>query len=936
MDSDHYAILGLPSGEEGAKLSDKEIAKAYRVKALELHPDKRPNDPNANIFFQKLKASYEILRDRKARREYDDVLRARRDRTAKRSCMNDGKQFRAKHKRKQEEELASMNAKRRAAAATPPPMPPPGWKEENEDGPWKSLERFQAYEDLVLGNMRRAAERQKMAQRVMNMRRFAAESVANLEDVVDVPRHDPLALAVPRHHSRQVIDPGTTMQSWNQILGRWHQSKSFQRNSLLVQFPIAHIQVDPCMAPHGYGSFPMQCCPKVIKAFIRREGARMDEDQEMERFGMENDFDDGEFYYRNRKEKRVRTKDDVLYGIFASGDSSDSDYEGRGKKRKKESEAGSFEKHTKGIGMKLLEKMGYKGGGLGKNEQGITAHIEAKLRPKNMGMGFNDYKEIKVPVLQESEAKSALLSPTHKREKPWLKQASKKKVYITVEELLARKQEEQGQQVVQKLFDMRGPQVRVLTNLKNLNAEEKERENDILMPEFHHNVVLMVDLAELDFQKIDGHLRNERETVAALQKEKEKLQAEAVYQKKQFENMEYIMNELDRIDKESKEGTLTLDSLVNSFLDLQQRYADDYKLFNLSSIACSHALPLFIRVFQGWDPLQNPEHGLEIISSWKNLLQDNSSLYSQLFMEVVFPAIRISGTNTWQARDPEPMLGFLDSWEKLLPTGALYTILDNIVLPKLVAAVDSWDPRRETIPIHSWTIFTPSSWGELMGRFIVPKLLAVMNEFQVNPANQSLDQFYWVRTWATVIPIHQMLPLMDIFFNKWQEVLYHWLCSNPDFEQVTKWFLGWKELLPPQLFTNNHIRYRLIVCQDMMNQAAESREVVHPSLRDNMSYLRAVENMQFETEKNVAAQQGDDIDSGSELSLKAIIEAHAQQNGLLFKPKPGRIHDGYQIYGFGSLSIIMDSLNEKVFAQIEDKWSPMCLELLLELQNRRQ
>nr|GMC62910.1 DnaJ homolog subfamily C member 17 [Ipomoea batatas]GMD22199.1 DnaJ homolog subfamily C member 17 [Ipomoea batatas] len=166
MDSDHYVVLGLPSGEEGARLSDKEIAKAYRIKALELHPDKRPNDPNASIFFQKLKASYEILRDRKTRKEYDDRLRARRDRTAKRNCMKD--EIRAKHKRKQEEELASRYAKRRAAAATPPPMLPPGWREETEDGPWKSLERFQAYEDLVLGNMRRAAERQKMAQRGTN------------------------------------------------------------------------------------------------------------------------------------------------------------------------------------------------------------------------------------------------------------------------------------------------------------------------------------------------------------------------------------------------------------------------------------------------------------------------------------------------------------------------------------------------------------------------------------------------------------------------------------------------------------------------------------------------------------------------------------------------------------------------------------------------
>nr|GMD75999.1 septin and tuftelin-interacting protein 1 homolog 1-like [Ipomoea batatas] len=873
----------------------------------------------------------------------------------------------------------------------------------------------------------------------------------------------------------------------------------------LVKSGVTHVMISLVLGlTKGYEFFVNLGVSAVYK-----ECVRMDEDQEMERFGMENDFDDGqwiggEFYYRNRKEKRAQTKDDVLYGIFASGDS-DSDYEGRGlgssRKRKKDlskkqdltkpvnfvstgsvmpnqeidsdlkedlkemeedddrppvlgaggsssglgfgsktthgdgdgdvdsflpsafgkkikegallrrekekeksmlakkssqagkreqeaGDVGTFEKHTKGIGMKLLEKMGYKGGGLGKNEQGITAPIEAKLRPKNMGMGFNDYKETKVPALQESEAKSTPLPAqpleSHKREKPWLKQAPKKKFYITAEELLAKKQE-QGFDQVQKVFDMRGPQVRVLTNLENLNAEEKARENDIPMPELQHNMKLIVDLAELDIQKIDRDLRNERETAVSLQKEKEKLQAQEVHQRK--------------IGEESKEGTLTLDSLVNSFLDLQQRYADDYKLCNLSSIACSYALPLFIRVFQGWDPLQNPTHGLEIVSSWKNLLHDNSfgfsdmaSPYSQLFMEVVFPAVRIAGTNTWQARDPEPMLRFLDSWEKLLPPVVLHTILDNIVLPKLSAAVDSWDPRRETIPIHSWihpwlpllgqkletcyhtircrlesvlhawhpsdmsayyilspwkTVFDPSSWEKLMVRFIVPKLLAVMHEFQVNPANQNLDQFYWVRTWASAIPIHHMLPLMDIFFNKWQEVLYHWLCSNPNFEEVTKWYLGWKELLPPELLANDHIRYRLNVGLDMMNQATEGMEVVQPGLRENISYLRALEKRQFETQKKAAAQaqqhastnlsgglQGEGKESGSELSLKEVIEFHAQQNGLLFKPKPGRIHDGHQIYGFGSISIIIDSLNQKVMAQTEDKWSFVSLEQLLELHNR--
>ncbi|KAI8570278.1 hypothetical protein RHMOL_Rhmol01G0022200 [Rhododendron molle] len=75
---DHYTFLGLPSGEEGANLSEKEITKAYRKKALELHPDKRPDDRNANADFHQLHASYAILKDEKARKLFDDLMRVKR------------------------------------------------------------------------------------------------------------------------------------------------------------------------------------------------------------------------------------------------------------------------------------------------------------------------------------------------------------------------------------------------------------------------------------------------------------------------------------------------------------------------------------------------------------------------------------------------------------------------------------------------------------------------------------------------------------------------------------------------------------------------------------------------------------------------------------------------------------------------------------------
>ncbi|KAG9135735.1 hypothetical protein Leryth_002473 [Lithospermum erythrorhizon] len=72
---DHYVVLGLPSYEEGAKLSDKDITTAYKSKALELHPDKSPHDPNAHVNFQNLKESYQVLKDEKERKKFDALLR---------------------------------------------------------------------------------------------------------------------------------------------------------------------------------------------------------------------------------------------------------------------------------------------------------------------------------------------------------------------------------------------------------------------------------------------------------------------------------------------------------------------------------------------------------------------------------------------------------------------------------------------------------------------------------------------------------------------------------------------------------------------------------------------------------------------------------------------------------------------------------------------
>ncbi|KAL9683277.1 hypothetical protein QQ045_015097 [Rhodiola kirilowii] len=48
---------------------------------------------------------------------------------------------------------------------------------------------------------------------------------------------------------------------------------------------------------------------------------------------------------------------------------------------------GAFEAHTTGFGSRIMAKMGFSGGGLGKDGQGMAEPIEVTKRPKSLGLG---------------------------------------------------------------------------------------------------------------------------------------------------------------------------------------------------------------------------------------------------------------------------------------------------------------------------------------------------------------------------------------------------------------------------------------------------------------------------------------------------------------------------------------------------------------------
>jgi molecular chaperone DnaJ len=70
FEKDYYEVLGV-----AADASQKEITKAYRKLARQLHPDQNPDDPVAEERFKEVSAAYDVLGDDAKRKEYDEIRR---------------------------------------------------------------------------------------------------------------------------------------------------------------------------------------------------------------------------------------------------------------------------------------------------------------------------------------------------------------------------------------------------------------------------------------------------------------------------------------------------------------------------------------------------------------------------------------------------------------------------------------------------------------------------------------------------------------------------------------------------------------------------------------------------------------------------------------------------------------------------------------------
>lgn len=683
---------------------------------------------------------------------------------------------------------------------------------------------------------------------------------------------------------------------------------------------------------------------------------------------------------------------------------------------------GSWEKHTKGIGQKLLQKMGYQPGkGLGKNAQGIVAPIEAKVRKGKGAVGAYGNERTRqslqdFPVVDSDEEEE---KEFQKELGQWRKDASagtKKKPkysYRTVDELKAKGKLAGRSTVVSagelaqvKVIDMTGREQKVyysysqISNKHSVPDEEpptvatrEQKGSGFALPELEHNLQLLIDLTEQNILQSARRLQHEKDVVTSLNHESKTLQQRLETEQSAIERMEAVLALVERFpsgETAPGEGP-TLQECARIFETLQTEYYEEYKTMGLADLAVA-VHPLLKEKLHCWDPLKDSSFCLEDVGQWRAIFESrnihsstpdsNMDPYHRLLWEVWVPVMRTCVSN-WQPRNVGPMVDCIEVWAPLLPQWILDYLVEQLILPRLQREVDNWNPLTDTVPIHSWIhpwlpllqsrleplyppirsklsnalqrwhpsdasarlilqpwkdVFTPGAWEAFMVKNIIPKLALCLEELVINPHQQQMEPFHWVMDWEGMLSPSSLVSLLDKnFFAKWLQVLCSWLSNSPNYEEITKWYLGWKGIFSDILLAQPLIKEKFNEALDIMNRAVSSGVggYMQPGARENIAYLTQTERrkdvqyeaMQERRDAESVANRG--FSASVPTNFKDLIQAKAEENNIVFMPLVAKRHLGKQLYTFGRIVIYID--RGVVFVQGEKTWVPTSLQSLIDM-----
>jgi tuftelin-interacting protein 11 len=268
----------------------------------------------------------------------------------------------------------------------------------------------------------------------------------------------------------------------------------------------------------------------------------------------------------------------------------------------------------------------------------------------------------------------------------------------------------------------------------------------------------------------------------------------------------------------------------------------------------------------------------------------NINMFDRIVWETWMPSFRRIVAKEEMKNISVRCVSLLKNWQSVLPTWIFENILESIIMPKLIDEVDEWDPTVDRIPIHIWIhpwlnliqnrlettifaqirfklsnaltnwhpsdasakailspwqppVFNKNTWDLFVCKNILPKLETVINsEMIINPGEQNVEEWTWISSWQDIIPMASFVDLIEKnFFSKWLKVLCAWLNSSPNYEEVSKWYMGWKSIMGEKLTEHPNIKLKLSQALMMMNRSVNGVKV-------NYQMFETAEPKKVETE----------------------------------------------------------------------------------------